>query len=137
MNGLVFLHESQRVHGDLNPVGSTHTAFALADLTSPKMNTLVDDSGKALIADFGFARIVDQFGFTTYNRSQDDMYGPPERAYYTGAGSPVKPTTEEDVWCFGMTALKVCSHLVRRQYFEPDILLDNDGQRSVWSEHDC
>ncbi|KXN81450.1 Serine/threonine-protein kinase HT1 [Leucoagaricus sp. SymC.cos] len=87
IQGLVYLHHSEIVHGDLKAVPL-------------KTNVLVSDDGRALIADFGLSYIplTTLVGSTEVNPVHTMNWSAPELVL---DDAPTKPTKESDIWSFG------------------------------------
>ncbi|KZS95412.1 kinase-like protein [Sistotremastrum niveocremeum HHB9708] len=99
MNGLSYLHSNGIVHGDIK--GS---------------NILVSDDGKALLADFGLARLVDnddELASTTAGLRGTIRWMAPEVACALGRSS--NPARESDIWGFGCVVLEIIASLVPYQ----------------------
>ncbi|TDL23912.1 kinase-like protein [Rickenella mellea] len=100
-NGIAHLHSRRIVHADLQP-----------------SNIMIDDHGRPRISDFGFAKIYDEFGFTSSAPISKTRYAPPEAGTDAEKGlaqaesigglcSGGKGSKRGDVWSFGMVALLV------------------------------
>lgn len=84
LSGLHFIHTKKLIHFDVKPT-----------------NILIDDSGRALITDFGLAKYVDEYGLAR----PDKMYNyhtPPEA--FVGAMS-----NKADIYQAGLTLYRMCN----------------------------
>lgn len=103
--GLDYLHSEKVVHGDLKGVSNllvsdSHTVSC----NGYKNNVLIDDSGCALLSDFGRAQVVDE--------NQSSSVGLNTAVHWT---APEVLTTEDDillsyqsdVWSLGITMFEV------------------------------
>lgn len=104
--GLVYLHSSGVIHGDLKGV-RVITDSGTPDLRrQPQSNILVDSSGNARITDFGLSTIArdpSSFVSTFENQSQTLRWTAPEILESDQAA-----TKESDVFSFGMVMIEVC-----------------------------
>ncbi|KAJ7277818.1 kinase-like domain-containing protein [Mycena rebaudengoi] len=93
--GLVHLHASQVVHGDLKP-----------------SNILIDDQGVACITDFGLSKIIDENGFTTSSVGTE-CYMAPELFIVVSRGTNPQPkhgsrtTKSSDTYSFALLVLEI------------------------------
>lgn len=85
LTGLNVIHSKNLIHLDIKPT-----------------NILIDDSGKAIITDFGLSRFLDKEGFAeqyfNYNLHRD-----PESFTYS------KRSIYSDIYQFGMTLYRMCN----------------------------
>ena len=109
-------------------------------------NTLVNDDGRAMLTDFGLAKVIEELagptGNTTSMCAGCVRWQAPELIWDTisdqgedtgDAPKPSSPTRASDIWSFGCTAYEV--RLVRSSLHSPMIPelcsffpLDHDGQ---------
>ena len=89
------------IHGDLKGVSAYEYPLmaSLTDVLQP--NILVDGSGHARITDFGLAQ--DTLGLVFMAEGQSPRWTAPEILAETGT-----PSTEADVFSFGMVMVEVC-----------------------------
>ena len=103
-NGLCYLHSHNVTHGDLKGVcGSSKSCFTII-LTPAQPNILVDNSGNALIADFGLATVtqnLDSVQGTTSHRGHTPRWAAPE---VLNEGTHSK---EADIFSFAMVMIEV------------------------------
>jgi eukaryotic-like serine/threonine-protein kinase len=85
LNGLHFIHTKKLVHFDVKPT-----------------NILIDDSNKALLADFGLAKHLDDDG----EASPEVMYG---KHFVPEFFSPEEMTTASDIYQAGLTLYRMCN----------------------------
>jgi serine/threonine protein kinase len=102
--GLCYLHSCNIIHGDLKGVrGYSRSCFA-AVLTPREPNILVNNSGHALITDFGFATVA---------RNLDSILSaPPQRGHTKRWAAPEildeGPNSKEaDIFAFAMVMIEV------------------------------
>ena len=108
-------------------------------------NTLVNDDGRAMLTDFGLAKVIEELagptGNTTSTCAGSVRWQAPELIFDTGseqdddmgdAPKPSSPTPASDVWSFGCTAYEV--RLIRSSLYSlviPELSssfrLDHDG----------
>jgi serine/threonine protein kinase len=103
--GLCYLHSCNIIHGDLKGVrGYSKSCFA-AVLTPHELNILVNDSGHALITDFGLAMVV---------RNLDSILSAPLQHGHTQRWAAPEILKEgpnsrkADVFAFAMVMIEVC-----------------------------
>ncbi|KAF9245404.1 kinase-like domain-containing protein, partial [Melanogaster broomeanus] len=113
--GLQYLHSQSVVHGDLS--GS---------------NVLVDDKGRACIADFGLSVLLTELGGSTFATSVQAKgtlrWAAPENLYLniqisgdnTENVPRVPPTTQSDIYSFGRIMLQVLTGKVPYHYYPAD-----------------
>jgi len=91
-SGLAFLHGHRVVHGDIKPG-----------------NILINDSGQAVLTDFGLSIVLEMSGFTTKNTPGTLRYMAPELLAEQTAAGAIRPTPATDVWAFAITATEIFS----------------------------
>ncbi|KAF9232254.1 kinase-like domain-containing protein, partial [Melanogaster broomeanus] len=112
--GLQYLHSQSVMHGDLS--GS---------------NVLVDDKGRACIADFGLSVLLTELGGSTFATSAQQRgtlrWAAPENlnlnVEFSGdrESSPiVPPTTRSDIYSFGRIMLQVLTGKIPYHYYPGD-----------------
>ena len=113
--GLVHLHSHRIVHGDLKAVrilmGHDMQCSAYNGQFHFQLNVLIDDSGKAVLCDFGLSRIKTD---TTSRTARPDGGGVVGTCNWMApelllGGSLKKPC---DIYAFGMTLHEVCLILI-------------------------
>lgn len=101
--GLCYLHSGNVIHGDLKGVRRSKFRFTVA-LTPDQKNVLVDDSGQARIADFGFAtvaRSLDSIRSASNQRGHSVRWAAPE--ILKGG----KHSKEADIFSLAMVMIEV------------------------------
>ena len=94
------------IHGDLKGVRGYHNSRYTTILTPGQQNVLVDDSGRARIADFGLAAItrnLDSIRSASLQRGYSPRWTAPEVLM----GEQL--TKEADIFSFAMVAIEVRS----------------------------
>lgn len=113
MSGLDYLHNQVRIaHGDLKGVRiSQHRRWSGADRCCDAMhqnNVLVDDTGSAILADFGQAKILDNSDYSRSLQASARWTAPELLFPETLVEKPaVHPPC--DIWAFAMVVIEVCS----------------------------
>lgn len=112
IKGLAYLHSVDIIHGDLRAVGLfLQLQVALRPvLTSAQANVLVDDSGNAVLADYGLTFVIDQSEFTTTKIAGPARWTAPEILDSPEGEEYNEPhySTKSDVFAFAMTFIEVC-----------------------------
>ena len=105
---MMYLHPQNIVHGDLKAVllVSSHVVLYLSHFENFHQNVLVDDSGKALLCDFGLARFKANITTRTMETDAVAMAGSrhwmtPERLRGRALRKPC------DIYSFGITSYEV------------------------------
>ena len=102
--GLQYLHThkpSAIFHGDLKGVGRVFLVMVLLGIISRQYNVLISQEGHALLADFGFSRVVN----SSFTMSNSPSGGGTLRWMAPEILESGEPTAPGDVWAFGMTCL--------------------------------
>ena len=112
---MMYLHPQNIVHGDLKAVllVSSHVVLYLSHFENFHQNVLVDDSGKALLCDFGLARFKANITTRTMETDAVAMAGSrhwmaPERLM---GGALRKPC---DIYAFAITSYEVIYLLIKQ-----------------------
>ena len=94
LTGLNYIHSNGFVHLDLKP-----------------SNILIDDTGRAVITDFGLSQSLDENGLTNQNRVYSKLYQEPEMFIIN------KRTIQSDIYQFGITLYRMCNgiNILRKQ----------------------
>ena len=101
--GLCYLHSSNVIHGDLRGVRSPNSRFSTV-LTPSQTNVLVDNSGRARIADFGVATVtqnLNSMGTASLQRGHTLRWTAPEVL------NGEKYSKEADTFSFAMVMIEV------------------------------
>lgn len=109
VKGLVYLHSSEIIHGDLRAVCPINLLQNMI-LISSQANVLVDDLGNAVLADFGLTFIVNQSEFTTTKIAGPARWTAPEILEVPDDDEEINEppyTTKSDVFAFAMTIIEV------------------------------
>lgn len=107
LTGLNYIHSNGFVHLDLKP-----------------SNILIDDTGRAVITDFGLSQSLDENGLTDQNRVYEKVYQEPEMFVIN------KRTIYSDIYQFGITLYRMCNgeSILRNQ------IINNIGDMSKLDE---
>jgi serine/threonine protein kinase len=105
--GIMYLHSQNIVHGDLKGVlnlSIVHYLYLIRNYH--QQNVLIDDSGKALLCDFGLSRVKADITSRTTTSDATTVAGSrywmaPERLM----GKPLR--NPGDIYAFGMTSYEV------------------------------
>lgn len=103
--GLEYLHSCNVIHGDLKGVRGCCKLRFTAGLTSGQLDILVDDSGRARIADPGLAMIakdLSSFPSASHHHGPIPQWPAPEVLEEGNYGK------EADIFSFAMVAVEVC-----------------------------
>lgn len=135
IKGLLYLHDGDIVHGDLNGVCIKHSSCSLTNHQFiPQLNVLVSNNRKALISDFGKSNIervesrMQTVDFHTllpsvpalslrwaapeiFDSSRD--FGNPGQNDADEDGVK-RPTKSSDIWSFGCLIYEVCVGCILR-----------------------
>lgn len=97
LTGLNYIHSNGFVHLDLKP-----------------SNILIDDTGRAVITDFGLSQSLDENGLTKQNMVYEKVYQEPEMFIIN------KRTIYSDIYQFGITLYRMCNgiNILRKQFIE-------------------
>jgi serine/threonine protein kinase len=104
-SGLCYLHSRNVIHGDLKGVPSCSKSRSSAALTRGQLNILVDDSGHARLADFGFTTVTqnpDSIRSAQSHRCHTVQWAAPEIL------NEGRHSKEADVFAFAMVMIEVC-----------------------------
>ena len=121
-------------HGDLKPVRSL-TLFANGNPHFMQANVLIDDDGRAYLADFGLTRLAGDLSSSTTTSTTEGGFSvrwcppellDPERFRSTNSG----PTKKSDIYSMAMTIYQV-SFLEYGLGNSADIVLGFNGQSSI------
>lgn len=114
--GLTFLHANHTTHGDLKGASTSSQPSCNESITFSQPNVLIDHSGHARLADFGFASVVREPNSAPVTRVEGYT---PRWAAPEVLESGDRCTREADVFAFGMVVVEVCSlvsqHLMSRR----------------------
>lgn len=105
LTGLNVIHSKGLIHLDIKPT-----------------NILIDESGKAIITDFGLARFLDENGFAEQGYNYV-LHRDPEAFYYN------KRSIYSDIYQFGVTLYRMCNgnDVLQKQVVNMKINNDNIG----------
>ena len=102
--GLCYLHSRNVVHGDLKGVCGFFRSRFTTTLTHVQLNVLVDDTGHACLADFGFATVTQNLDSI---RSTQPHHGHTGRWAALEILNEGRHSKEADVFAFAMVMVEV------------------------------
>jgi serine/threonine protein kinase len=107
--GLVYLHSQSVVHGDLKAVSILMASSSCLMKNYFQQNVLIDDSGSALLCDFGLASVkADVTSRTTVINTSETTAVAGSRQWMAPERLTGKSLTKPcDIYAFGMTAYEV------------------------------